>query len=169
MYKETAKAGKNAMWLVVLWAIFIYVFYIVWGVGEILLEIKTPSAIKHIILFVITAILGWAIIFKFLIEYDFAARKHEFTATKRLSKRSQVICTIKYSSIELMCTDNEKEKLKDYKFYKKLNLVRAYQSGQKTHIAYRFDGKLCLVTLKISKNMIQVINENLAKEKEENI
>ena len=169
MYKETAKAGKNPMIFILIWALFIYVFYIAWGIGEILLEIKTPFLLKHMILFGITAVLGWAIIFKFLVEYDFIARKHEFTATKRLSKKSQVVCTIKYNSIVLICTDEEKDKLKNYRFAKKQNFVRAYQGGQKMHIAYNFNSELQLVTLKISRNMLNTIKENMAKEKEENI
>lgn len=165
MYKETAKSGKNPMIFILIWALFIYVFYIAWGIGEILLEIKTPFVLKHIILFGITAVLGWNIIFKFLVEYDFVARKHEFTATRRLSKKTQVVCTIKYTGIMLMCTDEEKDKLKNYKIAKKQNFVRAYQSGQKMHIVYNFNSETHLVTLKISRNMINTIKQNM----EENV
>ncbi len=169
MFKETAKAGKNPLWLVLLWFIFIYVFYIVWGIGEILLEIKIHFAIKHLILFVITSILGWSIIFKFLVEYDFVARKHEFTATKRLSKKSQLVCVIKYENIVAIYNENEKQQLKNFKFYKKLNFVRAYQGGKKIHIVYNFDSKIYLTTLKLSRQMINVITDHVYEKKEENI
>ena len=169
MYKETAKSGKSPMLLILGWVVFIYVYYILWGIGEILLEIKVYFAIKHLILFAISSVLCWSVIYKYLTEYDFATRKHEFTVTKRLSRKTKVVCTIKYDSIEAIYNEEEKKKLKDYTFSKKLNFVLAHQGGKKLYIIYRFDSKLYLATLKASRNMARIIYDNAFKKEEESL
>lgn len=167
MYKENAKAGKSAIGPAILWIVFMYVFYILWGVGEILLGFHPPVLIKHLVLWALTGWFGWTIISKFLTEYEFAARKNEFTVTKKLSNKVQVICTVKYENIEAIYNNKQKSELKNYTKLKKYNFVSAFQTGAPTHIVYRFDGRLNLITLKISRNMLKVINENIEKKKEE--
>ena len=167
MYKETAKCKKSALGPTILWIVFMYVFYILWGIGEILLEITTPVILKHLILWALTGWFGWTVISKFMIEYEFVARKNEFTVTKKLSKKSQTICSIKYECIEEIFTENEKELINKYKSYKKQNFVRAFQDGQRVYIAYKFNSKTNLIIFKISRNMLKEIRESHALKKEE--
>ena len=167
MYKETAKCKKSAIGPAILWIVFMYVFYILWGIGEILLEVTPPVIFKHLILWALTGWFGWTVISKFMIEYEFAARKNEFTATRKLSKKSQTVCSIKYESIEAILTHDEKEMIKNYSISKKQDFVRFYQDGQIVYIIYKFDSKTNLAKLKISRNMLKAIRENYSLKKEE--
>ncbi len=167
MYKETAKSRKKPIGLVLGWIIFIYAFYILWGIGEILLGVKVYFAVKHIILFLISSVLCWTVIFKYLVEYDMAARKHEFTVTKKLGRKVKVVCAIKYDNIEAIYNEEEKDKLKKYKFKKKLNFVLFYQSGKTNYIVYRFDSKLYLAKVKLTRQMAKTIFDNTFKKEED--
>ncbi|MBO5743277.1 MAG: hypothetical protein J6R68_03250 [Clostridia bacterium] len=163
MFKENAKCEKSAFGPAVLWIVFMYVFYIVWGIGEILLGIKLPFIIKHLVMWALTGYFVWKLIFKFMIEFEFAARKNEFTAMRKLGKKSQVVCSVKYENIEVLLTDETKDKLKNYKISKKYDAIRAFQTGKTIYMVYRFDGKLNLFKMKVSDQM----HENISLKKEE--
>ena len=169
MYKETAKSEKKPILLVVLWFVFIYVFYIAWGITEILLEIKSPFYVKHIILFFITTYLGWKIISKFITEYDYTADKNEFTATKRLGRKQKLVAKVKYKNIVAIYDNEEKENLKNHTFQKKLDITKAYQNGKLVHIVYTFDSQMMLLTMKGSRKLIKLIKDNHADTEDKNI
>lgn len=163
MFKENAKCEKSAFGPAVLWIVFMYVFYIVWGIGEILLGIKLPFIIKHLVMWALTGYFVWKLISKFMIEFEFTARKNEFTAMRKLGKKSQVVCSVKYENIEVLLTDETKDKLKNYKISKKYDAIRAFQTGKIIYMVYRFDGKLNLFKMKVSDQM----HENISLKKEE--
>lgn len=167
MFKENAKCEKSAFGPAVLWIVFMYVFYIAWGIGEIILEIKLPFIIKHLVMWALTGWFVWRLIFKFMIEFEFTARKNEFTAMRKLGKKTQVVCSVKYESIEALLTDETKDKLKNYKISKKYDATRAFQTGKNIYMVYRFDGKLNLFKMKISRKMLETIKNNISLKKEE--
>ena len=158
MFKEIAKCKKNAFGPAILWIIFMYVFYILWGIGEILLGIKLPFIIKHIVMWALTGWFVWKIIFKFMIEFEFAARKNEFTATRKLGRKTQVICSVKYENIEALLTEKTKNKIKEYKINKHYDAVRAFQNGKTVYMIYKFNGKLNLFKMKVSDQMLAAIS-----------
>ncbi len=164
MHKEDIKAGKSPLGFVVLWIIGLYAFYILWGIGEILLEIKTLPIIKHLILWALTGWFGWIVISKFMIEYELAARNVEFTATKKLGRKSAVVASVKYDSIIALLGDDEKGEIAKYKPDKETNIKRAFQNGETMHIIYKFNSKYQLLTICASRQMIKTI-----REKKENI
>ena len=168
MYKESAKSEKNGLGPTILWIVFMYVFYIVWGIAEIVLEIKIPPLAKHVVLWALTGWFVWQVIFRFIIEFEFAARKNEFTVERRLGKRSQIVCSVKYENIEDIFTDETKLEIKKYKFFKKYDAVRAFQAGKTIYIVYKFDGKHNMIKLKVSRKMLEMIRSNIALKKEEN-
>lgn len=169
MYRETAKSEKKPILLVVLWFIFIYVFYIGWGITEILLEVKSPFYIKHIILFIITTYFGWKLISKFISEYDYTADKNEFTATRRLGRKQKLIAKVKYKNIIAIYNEDEKERIKSHDIKKKVDITKAYQNGKLAHIIYTFNGQNCLLTMKGSRKLIKLIKDCYADTEEENI
>ena len=167
MFKENAKCEKSAFGPAILWIVFMYVFYIVWGIGEILIGIKLPFIIKHLVLWALTGWFGWQLIFRFMIEFEFAARKNEFTATRILGRKSQVICSVKYENIEGIYFEETKKEIKSFKIKKKYDAVRAYQNGKTVYMVYRFDGKHHLFKMKISGQMLETIKNNISLKKEE--
>lgn len=167
MFKENAKCKKSAFGPAVLWIVFMYVFYIGWGIGEILLEIKLPTIIKHIVLWALTAWFVWKLIFKFMIEFEFAARKNEFTISRKLGKKVQVICSVKYENIESLFFEETKDEIKKYQINKKYDAVRAFQSGKLVYMVYNFNGKINLFKMKISAQMLETIKNNISLKKEE--
>ena len=168
MYKEVAKSQKSAIGPAILWVVFMYAFYILWGIGEILLEIKTPLLLKHLILWGLTGWFGWILISRFITEYEFAARKNEFTVTKTMSKRSSVICSVKYESMEDIIFQEDKSRLKSMKISKKHTCSPAFYIGKKVHLVYMFDGKRNAITMIISRNMISLLKEKMLDAKGEN-
>jgi len=167
MFKENAKCKKNAFGPAILWIVFMYVFYISWGIGEIILEIKLPTIAKHLVLWALTAWFAWQLIFRFMIEFEFAARKNEFTASRKLGKKIQVVCSVKYENIEALLTDETKDQIKKYKIHKKYDAVRAFQSGKTIYMIYNFNGKINLFKMKISGQMLETIKNNISLKKEE--
>ncbi len=159
MYKENLKAGKSPLGLVVLWIVGLYVFYILWGIGEILLEINTLPLIKHIILWALTGWFGWTVISKFMIEYELTARNHELTVTKKLGRKAAVIASVKYDSIIDLLSKEQSGEISKYNPTRKLNIVRAYQSGELMHIIYKFNSQTQLLTLCASRQMLKTIKE----------
>ena len=161
MYKETAKCEKNGLGPSILWIVFMYVFYILWGIGEILLGVQIPVLIKHIVLWALTGWFVWQIISRFMIEFEIAARKNEITVERKLGKKSQIICCVKYEHIEGIFTEETKEEIKKYHLSKKYDTVRAFQPGKTSYIVYRFDGKYNLLKSKHSRKMLEVIKSNM--------
>ena len=109
----------------------------------------------------------WQVIFRFMIEFEFAARKNEFTATRKLSRKTQVVCSVKYENIEALLTDETKDEIKKYKISKKYDAIRAYQREKTVYMIYRFDGRLNLFKMKISGQMLEAIKNNISLKKEE--
>lgn len=169
MHRETAKSEKKPILLVVLWFVFIYVFYIGWGITEILLEVKSPFYVKHVILFIITTFFGWKLISKFIAEYDYTADKNEFTATRRLGRKQKLMAKIKYKSIIAIYNEDEKEKVKTHDIKKKTDITKAYQNGKLVRIVYTFNGQICLLTMKGSRQLIKLINDYHADTEDKNI
>lgn len=167
MFKENAKSKKSAFGPAILWIVFMYVFYIIWGIGEILLGINPPFIIKHLAMWALTGWFVWQLIFKFMIEFEFTARKNEFTATRKLGKKTQIICSVKYENIETLLTDETKHEIKKYKINKKYDAVRAFQTEKTIYMIYQFDGNLNLFKMKISGQMIETIKNNISLKKEE--
>jgi len=165
MHKELYKAGKSAIGPAILWIVGIYVFNILWGIGAILLEANPMPIIKHVLLWLMTAWYGWIIISKFLYEYELAARKHEVTLIKIMGKKSQTMLSVKYENIEALVGENEKGLIKSYSPVKKIDIVRAFQPGKKTYMIYKFDGKVCIMHTKMSRQMANIIRDNIAEKK----
>lgn len=159
MYKENIKAGKSPLGLVILWIVGLYAFYILWGVSEILLEIKILPIIKHVILWALTGWFGWIVISKFMIEYELCARSNEFTITKKLGRKSAVIASVKYESILALLSKEQAGEIKKYNPERKLNIKRAYQLGEVMHIVYKFDSKTQLLTICAGRQMLKTIRE----------
>jgi len=168
MYKETAKSEKKPIGLALLWIAFIYAFYIIWGITEILIEVKAPFYIKHIILFGLTTWFIWKIIKRYITEYEYAANKTEFTATRKLGRKQKLMFTIKYKNIEAMYNNDEKEKVKNHNVNKKIDITKAHQLGNTVHIVYKFNNKLNLVSLTASRKMLKLIKDYIETE-EKNI
>ncbi len=168
MFKENARSDKNAFGPAILWVVFMYVFYIVWGIGEILIGIKLPFIIKHLVLWALTGWFVWQLIFRFMIEFEFVARKNEFTATRKLGKKTQVVCSVKYENIEGLYFEETKNELKKFRLKKKYDAIRAYQSGRTVYMVYRFDGRYNMFKMKVSGQMIEAIRNNISLKKEEN-
>lgn len=167
MFKENAKCKKSAFGPAILWIVFMYVFYIAWGIGEILLGVHPPFIIKHLVMWALTGWFVWQVIFRFMIEFEFAARKNEFTATRKLNRKTQVVCSVKYENIEALLTDETKDEIKKYKISKKYDAIRAYQKEKTVYMIYRFDGRLNLFKMKISGQMLEAIKNNISLKKEE--
>ena len=102
-----------------------------------------------------------------MIEFEFAARKNEFTATRKLGRKKQVVCSVKYENIEALLTKKDKEEIRNYKINKKYDSVIAFQTEKTTFMIYRFNGKLNLFKMKISGQMLETIKNNISLKKEE--
>lgn len=170
MYKETAKSEKKPIGLVLLWIVFIYAFYLLWGIAEILLEVKSPFYIKHIVLFVLTTAFVWRIIKKYITAYYYSANKNEFTVIRKIGRKEKLMFTIKYKNIEAVYNNEEKDRLQKYDIAKKYDITMAHQNGKQVYIIYKFNSKLNLASLKMSRAMLKHINDNMIDiQEEENI
>ena len=165
MHKELYKSGKTALGPAILWIVGMYVFNIIWGIGAILLEVNPMPLIKHIILWLLTAWFGWNIISKFMYEYELAARKNEVSLNKIMGKKTQTILAVKYENIEAVIGEDEKHLIKNYSIEKKTDIVRAFQKGKKTYMIYKFNGKNHLLCSKMSRQMSNIIKQNLDEKK----
>lgn len=168
MYKETAKSEKNPIMYAILWIAFIYVFYVLWGITEILIEAKAPFYVKHIILFGLTTWFIWKIIKRFIVEYNYSLSSSEFVATRKLGRKEKSVFAIKYKNIEAIYNIEEKENIKNYKINKKLDISLTQQNGKQIYIVYKFNSKTNVVKLNASRKMIVLLKDYTKETEGEN-
>ncbi|MBQ4527544.1 MAG: hypothetical protein II998_05685 [Clostridia bacterium] len=152
MYKETVKSGINPILSVVMWAISMYLFYILWGIAQILFEFSL-SVVMYGIMLVITLGFGWFLVTKVLTEYEICISEGKLTITKIQSRRKQVlVALIALQNISDVC-DAKKKKSK-YDGVKAIPFTRPLQKGKEIYVIYKDDKDLGALKFKGSKKLI---------------
>ncbi len=157
MYKYQAKSGINPLLSTVLWFVSMYIFYIVWGICEILFEFRFTVG-KVIICLLMTIYYGWFLIHKILTEYELEITKDSFTVKSILSKRSKVLVCEKLCDVQSI-TKNKKELTSKVR----LKLKRPLQKGTIAYVTLKDDKKTKCMEIKASKRFFDEMKKGIIK------
>ena len=134
MCKKRAKSGISPVFSTVLWFLCVYLFYIIWGICEIVFEFKL-SIVKIIVCLLITIFYTWFLINKILTQYEFELTEDEFIIKSVLSKRQKVLIQKKLCEIQKICEDEKSCGIKVKHRFK-----RPLQKGETAYVVFA-DGK----------------------------
>lgn len=148
MCKERVKSGISPVFSTVLWFLSVYLFYIIWGICEIVFEFKLSIA-KIIVCLSITIFYTWFLNSKILTEYEFEITKDVFVITKVLSKRRKVLFSKKLCEIKKICDDKKCCGIKAKHSFK-----RPLQKGKTAYVVFEDDGKPFGIEIKADGNFI---------------
>ncbi|MBQ4630795.1 MAG: hypothetical protein IJB70_07425 [Clostridia bacterium] len=157
MYKETAKSGINPFVSVLIWVVSLYVFYILWGIAEILFEFTFPIG-KYVIILLSTIIFGWFLVTKVIAEYEFEVAGGKLSVTKIQSKRKKIpVALVAMPNIVSVCEGKKlSEKYKGAKIY---SFTRPLQKGQTVYVIFKDEKEFVALKLKGSKKLVSVLKK----------
>ncbi len=148
MCKGRAKSGINPIFSTIIWFASIYLFYILWGICEILFEFEFKTG-KLIICFLMTLYYGWFLIYKILTEFVFEISKDEFIIESVLSGKSKTLLCKKLCDIQKIC---DGKKFVDAKV--KLSFKRPMQKGKRSYVVFKEKDKLWSIEIKTDEKFI---------------
>jgi len=153
MYKERIKSGINPLFSTILWFASIYLFYIVWGICEILFEFSFSLG-KIAICLLVTIYYGWFLIYKILTEYEIEITEDAFTVKSILSKRTKILVYEKLSAIQKVSCDK-----KDLTAKVNIKLKRPFQNGKNAYITFKTGKKIKCIQIKASERFIKEVEK----------
>ena len=148
MCKERAKSGINPLFSTIIWFASIYLFYILWGICEILFEFEFGIG-KLIICLFMTLYYGWFLIYKILTEFVFEISKDELIIKSILAKRSKILLCKKLCNIQKICEDKKSLDAKA-----RLSFKRPMQKGKMSYIVFKDGGKPWSIEIKTDEKFI---------------
>lgn len=157
MCKGRAKSGISPIFSTVLWFVSVYLFYIIWGICEILFEFKL-SIVKIIVCLLITIYYTWFLINKILTEYEFEITEDEFIVKSILSKKTKVLITKKLCEIQKICESKKCSDIKATHSFK-----RPMQKGKKAYVVFEDGGKLRSIEIKTDEKFIGKLKKGIEK------
>ena len=149
MYKETVKSPLSPVTAVLVWFISTYLFFIFWGIAQILFEFNMPY-IKIGLCFLGTVYFGIFLITKILTEFKIEITDEEFIVKSVLAKREKIIVIVPKDTF--FETRNEHKG-------KALNLTRPYQKGKSTYLIFKNEEKEEAIKIKQSEKLIELLKE----------
>jgi len=157
MFNERMKSGINPIVSVIIWGVSLYVFYVIWGICEILFEFSF-SALMHILMLLATVVFGWFLISKVLTEYEISIEERKINITKIQSRRRRaLVALIASDNIADVCNENKKKtKYKDIKY---ISFVRPSQKGEIVYLIYKDEDKLSGIKMKGSKKLASALKQ----------
>lgn len=157
MYKETAKSGINPIIPIIIWAVSLYVFNIVWGIIQIIADYYIPLAC-HVIMFAATIVFGWYLISRILPEIEYELTDGKLHVTRILSKRSKLISLVATENIKGIYTN--RSALKASGASKPKNYARPGCKAPKVYIAYKDNGKISSIAVNLTEKMQSAIKKS---------
>lgn len=157
MYKEISKSGVNPIISVPVWAVCIYVFYILWGIAEILFEFTFPIG-KFVLVILATIVFGWFLVTKVVSEYEIEIGDKKLSITRIQSRRKRTPAAL--VAMQNVVAVYEGKKLGGkYKDAKVFSFTRPFQKGQTVYVVFKDDSGFAALKLKGTKKLISVLKK----------
>ncbi len=157
MCNKRAKSGISPVFSTVLWFFCVYLFYIIWGICEIVFEFEL-SIVKFIVCLLITVYYTWFLINKILTEYEFEITEDEFIVTSVLSKRKKVLIQKKLCEIQKICEDKKCCDTKTNRSFK-----RPLQKGKTAYVVFKDAKKLQSIEIKTDEKFIGKLKKGIGE------
>lgn len=160
MYKERAVSQINPVISTLLWLAGVYLFYILWGICEIIFEFEF-SAGKNAAILLVTIWYGFFLITKVLTQYEYEYCDGAFIVKSILSKREKQLLYARIGTNPKIYYDKKLVDKKEIKYEKRVS--RPFQKGVTGYIVFDTDKGKTLIRLKATPEFFDIMQKGRAE------